>query len=144
MNEPEYSRIMGRERGYVYFQDFIPDNSFDVRVIVIDRKAFALKRIVRANDFRASGSGDFKYAKEEFDERCIKIAIKICQKLTAQCLAFDFVFDITNHPLIIEISYGFAKEGYDSCPGFWDENLKWTKGPFNPYGWMVENVIKGI
>ena len=144
MHKPAYSRIIGRERGYVYFQDFIPDNTFDIRIIVIDKKAFALKRIVRANDFRASGSGDFKYAKAEFDERCIKIAIEISEKLNAQCLAFDFVFDIDHHPLIIEISYGFVQEVYDPCPGFWDENLRWIEGPFNPYGWMVESVIKGI
>ncbi|MCD4724678.1 MAG: hypothetical protein K8R63_07520, partial [Bacteroidales bacterium] len=48
----EFSRISGKERGYVYFQDFIPDNDHDIRVVVIGNKAFAIKRMVRENDFR--------------------------------------------------------------------------------------------
>lgn len=139
--EPEFSKLMSRERGYVYFQDFIPYNKFDIRIIVIDNKAFALKRMVRENDFRASGSGEFKYAREEFDERCIKIAFETSKKLKAQCLAYDFVFDEKNNPLIVEISYGFTPEGYDACPGYWDEEINWNEGKFNPYGWMVELVL---
>ncbi len=43
--EPEFSKTIGFERGYIYFQDFIPQNDFDIRVIVIGQKAFALKRL---------------------------------------------------------------------------------------------------
>src|SRR5690606_16375741 len=32
MIPPEFSRMRGREIGYVYFQDFIPDNTYDIRV----------------------------------------------------------------------------------------------------------------
>ena len=39
-------------RGYVYFQDFIPDNQFDTRVTVIGNRAFAFIRKVRPGDFR--------------------------------------------------------------------------------------------
>src|SRR5690606_19580897 len=59
---------VGRERNYVYFQDFIPGNDSDIRVIVIDSKAFAIKRMVRENDFRASGSGIIDYREDAFDE----------------------------------------------------------------------------
>ena len=52
-----FARISGKERGYIYFQDFIPNNDSDIRVVVIDQKAFAIKRMTRENDFRASGSG---------------------------------------------------------------------------------------
>lgn len=141
---PPYARIMGRERGYVYFQDFMHGNSFDIRIIVIDRKAFALKRFVRKNDFRASGSGSFKYDKEEFDIQCISLAFDYTKRLQAQCVAFDFVFDTTNNPKVIEINYGFAPSGYDDCPGYWDEDLTWHEGKFDPYGWMIELVLKSI
>jgi len=142
--EPEYSRVKGWEKGYVYFQEFIPNNDYDIRIIVIDGKAFALKRMVRANDFRASGSGDFLYAREEFDERCLTISFEVAEKLKSQCVAFDYVFDQQNNPLIVEISYGFTPSGYDACPGFWDSNLNWHKGSFNAQGWMVDLVIKSI
>ena len=142
--EPEFSKTIGYERGYVYFQDFIPNNDFDIRVIVIGKRAFALKRMVRKGDFRASGSGEMKFEKEEFDERCIKMALNTNKKLNAQCLAYDFVFDENNNPLIVEISFGFAVEAYDNCPGYWDENLDWHEGKFVPQDWMVEDLVLSI
>lgn len=142
--EPEFSKTIGYERGYIYFQDFIPNNDSDIRVIVIGDKAFALKRMVRKGDFRASGSGTMKFQKEEFDIRCIEIAFETNKKLNAQCLAYDFVFDKNNEPLIVEVSYGFAVKAYDSCPGYWDEQLKWHEGRFIPQEWMIENVISGL
>ena len=45
---------------------------------------------------------------------------------------------------LVEISYGFSTEGYDSCAGYWDNDLNWHEGIFNPYGWMVEIVLKEI
>jgi glutathione synthase/RimK-type ligase-like ATP-grasp enzyme len=141
---PAYAKVMGRVRGYIYFQEFIPGNSFDIRIIVIGRKAFALKRFVRKDDFRASGSGIFAYAKEEFDERCVKLAFEYTHKLDAQCVAYDFVFDSHQNPLLIEISYGFVKMVYDPCEGYWDEKLNWYPGKFDPYGWMIEGLIERI
>src|SRR5690554_1996861 len=39
----EFAKQQPPERGYAYFQDFIPNNDSDIRVIVIDNKAFAIK-----------------------------------------------------------------------------------------------------
>ena len=139
--EPQFSKIMGREVGYVYFQDFIPNNDHDIRVIVIGNKAFAIKRMVRKNDFRASGSGNILYDKQYFDDQVIKLSFDIHVKLKGQCTAMDFVYKDDN-PLLVEVSYGFAPEGYEDCPGYWDENLNWHEGKFDPYGWMVENILK--
>lgn len=137
---PPFDKAQGRERNYIYFQDFIPNNDSDTRIIVIGDKAFGLYRYVRKGDFRASGSGDFAYQRELFDVRCIQIAFDITQKLKTQCAAYDFVFDEHNSPLIVEISYGFTPAGYDPCPGYWDADLQWHEGPFNPQGWMVEGL----
>ncbi|MBB3185986.1 ATP-grasp domain-containing protein [Microbacter margulisiae] len=136
----QYSKIHGKERGYVYFQDFIPNNAFDIRVIVIGNKAFAIKRMVRKNDFRASGSGMILYDKQEFDERCVSIAFEVNNRLQSQSIAYDFVFDVNHDPLIVEISYGFSIEGYDPCTGYWTSDMAWHEGKFNPYGWMVEDL----
>ena len=43
----EFARTHGKEKGYIYFQKFIPNNDSDVRVITIGDKAFAIKRLVR-------------------------------------------------------------------------------------------------
>lgn len=141
---PPFARILGRESGYIYFQEFIPNNDFDTRIIVIDHKAFALKRFVRENDFRASGSGNFCYAREEFDERCVSLAFDVSETLGAQCAAYDFVFDQSNRPLLLELSYGFQKEGYDHCAGYWDRSLHWHEGAFNPQGWMVDLLVNSV
>jgi len=136
----EFERFSIREKKYIYFQDFIPDNDHDIRVVVIDKKAFAIKRMVRANDFRASGSGVILYEKELFDTNTIKLSFDIAEKLKTQCVVFDFVFDKGN-PMIIEISYGTTPPAYKRCPGFWDENLNFHEGEFNFCDWMVEKVL---
>jgi glutathione synthase/RimK-type ligase-like ATP-grasp enzyme len=141
---PVYGKVMGREVGYAYFQDFIPNNDSDIRIIVIEEKAFALKRFVRKGDFRASGSGNFSYAKEGMDVRCISISLEIAEKIKSQCAVFDFVFNEKKEPLIVELSYGFLPDAYDFCPGYWDKNLQWIEGKFNPQGWMVEAVVHEI
>ncbi len=139
--EPEFSKVIGRQRGYVYFQDFIPENEFDIRIIVIDKKAFAVKRMVRENDFRASGSGSVLYEKENFDDKTVAAAFDAAKKLKGQSVAIDFVYD-GQKPVVVEISYAFVKEAYDLCVGYWDEQMNWYEGSFNPYGWMVDMVIK--
>lgn len=136
----EYSKVTGREKGYIYFQDYIPGNNYDIRVVVISDRAFAIKRMVRNNDFRASGSGIILYKRQLIAESTIKLSFEIAEKLKTQCVAFDFVY-LENDPLIVEISYGFTPSGYDSCPGYWDREMNWHEGKFNPYGWMVEMVI---
>ena len=138
-----FHKLQHPEKGYAYFQDFIPNNEFDIRVCVVDKKAFAIKRMVRDGDFRASGSGHIHYAKNEIDERCVKIALEVAQKLRLQSVGIDFVFDKDNNPLIVEISYGYTQRGYFDCEGYWTEDMQWHEGKgFDFCGWMVECVIK--
>lgn len=137
-----FARTIGPQKGYVLFQEFMPNNSFDVRVVTIGEKAFAIKRMVRPNDFRASGSGMILYDKEEIDERCLQIAFNTTEKLKAQCIAYDFVFDTESKPLIVEINYGYDHKAYFHCPGYWDRKLNWHDGYFNSVDWMVEELIK--
>lgn len=138
---PASAKVAGKEIGYVYFQEFIPGNDHDIRVVVIGDKAYAIKRMVRKNDFRASGGGDILYAKELFDDALIKLSFDINEKIKSQSLAMDFVFD-KGKPLLVEISFGFSMAGYDPCPGYWTKDMQWHEGKFNPYGWMIEDMIK--
>lgn len=137
----DFARQQPNEKGYVYFQEFVPGNDSDLRVIVIGGKAFAVKRFVRKNDFRASGSGAIEFGRDSLDERCVQIAFDINKRLNAQSVAYDFVYDASNNPLILEICYGFSVEPYDACPGYWDEDLSWHEGGFVPQEWMVEGVL---
>lgn len=138
-----FSKMLGREKGYAYFQDFIPNNHFDMRIFVVDGKAVGIKRLCRENDFRASGANMLIYDKKQLDDRCAKIALDINDRLHCQCAAYDFVFDVDNNPLIVEISYGTTIDGYDKCEGYWDRNLVWHDGKdFDICGWMIEALMK--
>ncbi len=137
-----YENMADKEKSYVYFQEFIPNNDFDIRVIVIGDRAFAIKRMCRTGDFRASGSGKIIYDRNQIDDKCIKLAFDTSKKLHSQSTAYDFVFDKEENPLIVEISYSFAMYGYDQCPGYWDNELNWYDEAFNPQYWILENLIK--
>src|SRR5690554_473018 len=113
-----YAKLQSREKGYVYFQEFIPNNKFDIRLVVVGNKAAGERRYVRNNDFRASGSGKFSY--EDISTDVVKVAFDVSKKLNLQSVAFDFVYDQNNNPLIVELSYGFGTKGIDNAPGYWD------------------------
>lgn len=135
------SKMYGRERGYAYFQEFIPNNLYDIRVVVVGDKAFALKRHVRKGDFRASGSGYIEYDKNAIPLSCLEMAFKANSYINAQSIAFDFVFDLNHNPLIVEVSFGYAMYAYDKCQGYWDSNLQWHNKLVQPQYWMVENIL---
>lgn len=137
----KFSKQKENEKGYVYFQDFIPNNSYDLRVIVTGNKAIAAKRYVRENDFRASGSGGKSHKREDIDERTVKIAFDINEKLRMQTVSYDFVYDSNGDPLIVEISYGFPILWADDSPGYWDNNLNWHEERVNPAAWILEDII---
>jgi glutathione synthase/RimK-type ligase-like ATP-grasp enzyme len=140
---PPYARVRGHEKRYIYFQEYIAGNDHDIRVIVIGNKAFAIKRMVRENDFRASGSGMVRYEKENFNYDTIRLSFQMAEQLKSQCAAFDFIYE-GDKIFVVEVSYGFIKEVYDPCSGYWDKSLNWFEGKFNPYGWMVEDLISSI
>jgi len=130
------------QKNYVYFQHFQPNNACDYRVIVIGDRAFVVKRFVRDNDFRASGSNKKYYPKNnEIDLNILKLAFDLQNKLMSQCTAYDFIYDDKRNPLLVEISYGFSIEFYDPCPGYWDSDLNYHHQKFIPQHWMVEDLI---
>lgn len=135
----EFARMHGKEKGYVYFQDFMPDNNFDIRLIVIGQnKAYGLKRMNRKGDFRASGSNSFVY--DVIDDEILRIAFTTAKKLKLQSVAFDFIYDENKNPLIVEMSYGYGTTGSGKCTGYWDDSFVWHEEAFNPFQWMV-NLI---
>ncbi len=135
-----YAKMQGREKGYVYFQDFIPNNTLDTRIVIIGDKALGERRFVRKNDFRASGSGSFSY--EGIDLRIVKIAFEVSERLKLQSVAFDFIFDPKMNPLIVEMSYGFGTSGIRNAPGYWDANLRWNAKQIDPEAWILETMLE--
>lgn len=136
------TKYIGKEAGYVYFQDFIDNNDFDTRLIVINgNKAYGMQRYVRDGDFRASGSENFKY--DPIPRSILEIGFNVAKRLKLQSVAFDFIFD-NGRPKIIELSYGFGTLGSSQCKGYWDDKFVWHETDFNPMGWMVEDLMTNL
>lgn len=141
VNPPKEYAYIKDEKGYAYFQDFMPNNTYDTRVIVIHGKyACAERRMTRKGDFRASGSGEFSF--DGVDTNIVKIAFEVAQKLKMQSVAFDFVYDADLRPKIVEICFGFGNKGISQSQGYWTNDMEWhpcEKVPF--YEWIIEGVL---
>ena len=134
--------LANAEKGYVYFQEFMPNNDFDTRIIVVGEIAFGIRRFNKENDFRASGSGKLDFDISKIDLETVKIAFDVTNKIGGQCLAFDFVYDKNKVPKIVEVCFGFSMKAYDACPGYWKKDLSFVAGTFNPQAIMMENFLK--
>lgn len=138
----EFSKMHAREKGYAYFQEFIPGNTTDFRIKVVNGRCWGFQRKTRKNDFRASGSGELIFDNSQIPIYMIKIALDTAKRLALQSVAFDFIVDKkTNRYLIVEMSYAFGFDEEEKEHGYWDENLNRHEEVFNPFGWMVENIL---
>ena len=137
-------RLMGSEKGYIYFQEFIPNNNFDIRVTIIGNRAFAFTRNVRPGDFRASGSGDIVYDSGRIHQRCLEIAFDVAQKTKSQSMAFDFVIADSREPLIVEVSYSYNAQAVYNCPGYWDASMTWYEGHVWPQDAILIDLLNHV
>jgi glutathione synthase/RimK-type ligase-like ATP-grasp enzyme len=139
----DFSRIIGNERGYVYFQDFISNNKYDIRLNIVFGRCFGCIRYTRPDDFRASGSGLVSYEFEKIPDKAVKTAFSIAKDLKMETVAFDFVMS-GGEPKIVEMSYGFGVDPDDFIYGYWNEKCEFIETEFNPYAWMVEGLIQKV
>ncbi len=138
--EKENEKNPARERGYVYFQKFIPGNDSDVRLVVVGSKCFGMRRYSRKGDFRASGSGDSTYDNKLIESDAVQLAFKSSEKLNMQSAAFDFIKENDQFKLV-EVSYAFVSTSF---PGFWDSKLKWHDVKTSPQEVIIEEFINSI
>jgi glutathione synthase/RimK-type ligase-like ATP-grasp enzyme len=132
-----------REKDYCSFQEFIPNNGFDLKVYVIGDKVSFISRNVRKNDFRASGGGAIVYDKKRINNEILKSAFKTYDCLGFQCMGFDYVIDKkTNEGKIIEMCFGFNHEALLEMKGYWDRNLIWHNKPLNAPQEVLKNLMK--
>lgn len=119
-------------KNYALFQRYLPGNDSDTRVTLIGNRAFAFRRLTRAGDFRASGSGRIDYDQDKIDPRCIEIAHRISEEMKFQSMAYDFLFTPEGEPQFCEISYTYLSRTVYDCPGYWDRELNYRSGHFWP------------
>jgi len=139
------NRMMGREIGYIYFQEFIPNLKHDTRVVIIGDRAFAFQREVRPKDFRASGSGLTITNPDKIDMEFVRLGFEVSRRLNLQSAAYDFIRGGSGFPYLIEVSYTFpANKTVKDCPGHWDRGLKWHEGNMWPQDAILMDVLHQI
>ena len=137
---------MPQEKGYALFQDFMSDNHYDTRVVVVGDRAWGYRRYTRPGDFRASGSKVRDCDPANVELECVRIAFDVALKLRLQSVAFDFVKGPDGRPLVVELSYGFGgfhrgAEVVQSVRGCWSRDLTWRETDMWPQDAMVMDLL---
>ncbi len=124
-----HAKMMPVEKGYCYFQEFIENNGYDLKVVVVNNKLTFCARDVRKNDFRASGGGTIYYDKKLLTNQIMDAAFETADKLGLKCVGFDFVVDKkTGTGKIIEMCYGFDYSAQEDLKGYFDRKHEWHDG----------------
>lgn len=137
-----------RQRGYIYFQKFIPDAAYDLRIIIVGKKIFGYYRMKPTNDFRASGAGLIKEG-GELPLDVVKLALKVKEVMPGIMLAVDFLKpkNASSH-LIIETSICIsvsspAQLRLGGIPGYYtleDDKLVFHPGKY----WLQELILEEL
>lgn len=131
------------EKGYVYLQEFIPNNGFDLKVVVVGDKLSFIGRNIREGDFRASGGGDLFYDNKFITKNVIESAFRTSDLLGFKCMGYDYVVNNeTGEGIIIEISYGFSHQALLLANGYFDRNGVWYDEPLNAPVEILNNLVK--
>lgn len=140
-----------RQKDYVYFQEYIRDAMFDLRIIIVGNKVFGYYRMKPKNDFRASGAGI--YEKKALPTRAMQIALKVKKSFCSTILAVDLIQRSDNKEfLVIEASIFFdvdtpEQSKVDDTPGYYEitYNNNEPSFDFKPGRlWIQELIMKEL
>ena len=142
LNTRRHGKQLPREKGYCYFQEFIPNDGFDLKIAVVGDKLSFLVRDVRKGDFRASGGGSLYYDNKLVSNNIIQSAFKTSEALGLQCMGFDYVVDKNSgEGKIIEMCYGFDWTAIRDANGYWDKNGIWYDEQLLVLEEVLENIM---
>ncbi|MGE6392588.1 ATP-grasp domain-containing protein [Psychrobacter pacificensis] len=136
------------QKEYVYFQDFIEDATYDLRIMCVGEDLFGYYRYPNKGDFRASGAGN--YQKKEIPVEALELAYQVYKAFGSNFLATDFVYsEKTKQFLIIESSVFI---GVDSCEQLAINDVagKYIRKSANEYDfvkgrfWVQELTLKNV
>jgi len=137
------AKLLPNEKGYVFLQEFVPNDGYDLKVVVVGDKLSFLARDVRKGDFRASGGGTIKYDHNLITKEIRDAAFRISRELKFQSMGYDFVIDNRNNaPKIVEISYGFSHVAQIGLGGYWKESGEWIDEPLNAPVEILKNLVE--
>jgi len=146
-NPPIIRGSWRQEKGYAYFQEFIP-HEFETGVLVIGDTAWAVRAFSIPGDFRISGSlargGErFDADPAAIDSRCIRMAFELSDRLGFESMKYDF-FLKDGDPVLFELDYAVGRGRRIKRPGTWNRKLEWISGYKRPADAQVEVFLKRV
>src|SRR5262249_26049534 len=134
-----------RQKNYVYFQEFIPNDSYDLRVIVVGNWVFGYYRKALPGDFRASGMNLVE--KRDLPKPAMVLALQFNAVVNSPMLVVDMLHGLDGQFHIIEYSPMCQMESpeqlhVDGVPGvhIFDEdgNFRFQRGRY----WVHELALR--
>lgn len=119
-------------RGKSIVQNFVPNMSYDYKVLVYFDIIFVLKRNNRKNDFRASGSGLFDYPKN-IPDSILNHAIFLRKHMDLPQLSLDIALH-NNEPIAFEFqALYFGTKTIENAPYYFKQSKsnKWERHEVN-------------
>ncbi|RXJ90608.1 hypothetical protein CRV01_05495 [Arcobacter sp. CECT 8983] len=101
-------------------QEFVPNLSYDYKVLIFFDKYYVLKRNINKGDFRASGSGNFEYV--EVEDSLLTYSKEIFKKFNEPFMSFDICFDGKNYYLIEYQGIHFGEYTQRNSSGYYYES----------------------
>ncbi len=138
-----------RQKDYVFFQDYMDNMGYDLRIITAGEALFGYYRYPRKHDFRASGSGLWTFT--ELPQDALKLAQKVKKTLGLTDCSVDFLRDKNGRLHIIEVSLftlisSPAQAIVNDRPGFYKQNSDGTfifrEGRLWPQQLMLKSFLE--
>lgn len=122
LSTEDFSIYNYRNKGFNLYvtQEFIEGLSYDYKVLVFGNRYYILKRNVKKNDFRASGSGDFSF--EDAPEILLSYAKNIYNTLDLPYASLDLAISNDKCKLIEYQGLNFGPYTLLESPGYYLDN----------------------
>jgi glutathione synthase/RimK-type ligase-like ATP-grasp enzyme len=101
-------------------QEFVPNLKFDYKVLIFFDRYYVLKRNIKENDFRASGSGNFEFV--EIEDSLLEYAKNIFEKINEPFMSLDICFDGEKYYLIEYQGIHFGQYTQLNADGYYNKN----------------------
>ena len=106
--------------GYLYWQEYLPNNNADLRITVIGNCfAYGFWRDNRPGDFRASGSGRLDFDRP-VPEAALRYCIELNRRFNFDSMAYDILFK-QGEFVIAEMSYGYLDSAPYRTSGYYEQ-----------------------
>lgn len=110
-------------RNKIVLQDFIPELPGDYKVLIYSNKVFVLTRSSRPNDFRASGSGLFRFD-TNIPDKVLDAALYLKEHYNCPYMSIDIAYEKSSEKCYL-IEYQFLMFGtytLENAPHYFEKN----------------------